>query len=625
MIKRWLYGSVALLVLLNTACQQRKSADQTKKDSTTLQTDNQLHKHEASQPGGTSYTCPMHPQIVQSAPGACPICGMDLVPVVKRGSKAAELVLSASQMQLANVTVQPVSSGTIGRAAFGNTTVLNARLTTDQEQTDVISSRVSGRIERLYVKETGQLIRKGQVLYEIYSEPLLTNQQEYLVALQQEIELGNSEKPDVARRYSQFRQAAEQKLRLYGMAPEQIATLAKTRQVQPRIPFVAPASGTVQEIAVNEGQYVTEGTLLYRLVNLSQLWVEADLYAGEASLVKVGDRVPVQIVGYETGQSLTARVTFLNPEYKAGSQILTMRAVMANPGGKFQPGQQARVLIQHGVQQGLSLPVDAVVRSGNGTVVFVQTGTGTFQPRQVQTGTETDQRVAILKGLSGTEQVAISGAYLLYSELILKKGINPFTNQVDEVGVKSTAMVRPGDGRQSDLPTEAAIPTAVSNAIQLSKSPSPKVSQNPEVVKKQVTDVYEASLKLTDALISSDAGQAKAAASRIEIVLTRVDMSQLSGPVHSTWMTQLTAMNQALKSIRNSGAIEKQRAAYAQFEEGLYQSIKTLGMLSKPAYRQYCPMAQNSKGAYWLSDKKPIRNPYFGDQMLTCGETKEVL
>lgn len=617
MIKRWLYGSAALLVLLNAACQQRKPANQTKKDSTTLQTDNQHHRHEADQLGGTSYTCPMHPQIVQSAPGACPICGMDLVPIVKNGSKAAELVLSAGQMQLANVTVHPVSSGSIG-----NTTVLNARLTTDQEQTNVISSRVAGRIERLYVKETGQFIRKGQLLYEIYSEPLLTNQQEYLVALQQEIELGSSEKPDVARRYSQFRLAAEQKLRLYGMTSEQIATLAKTRQVQPRIPFVAPASGTVQEIAVNEGQYVAEGALFYRLVNLSQLWVEADLYAGEASLVKVGDWVPVQVVGYETGQPLTARVVFLNPAYQDGSQVLTMRAVLANQDGKFQPGQQARVLIRQGVQRGLTLPVDAVVRSGNGAVVFVQTGTGTFQPHQVQTGTETDQRVAILKGLSGTEQVAMSGAYLLYSELVLKKGINPFKQEVDEKAAKFNTT---GKERQADLSTKEANLTSDPNALQPAKAATSTISQSPEAIKKQVTDVYEGSLKLTDALISSDAGQAKAAASRIETALTRVDMGQLSGPAHSTWMTQLAAMNQALKSIRNSGAIEKQRTAYAQFEEGLYQSIKTLGMLSKPAYRQYCPMAQNSRGAYWLSDKKPIRNPYFGDQMLTCGETKEVL
>lgn len=547
----------------------------------------------------------MHPQIVQSAPGTCPICGMDLVPVVKTGSKDSErsdvsVMLSVSQMQLANVMVQPISSGRIG-----NTTVLNARLAADQQQTDVISSRVAGRIERLSVKETGQTIRKGQLLYELYSESLLTQQQEFLIALQQEQEMGASES-----RYRQFRQAAEQKLRLYGMTDDQITGLAKTRKVQPRIPFVAPAGGTVTGIAVSEGQYIGEGALLYRLANLSQLWVEAELYAGESRYVKVGDRVAVQVVGYEGGQTLNARVAFINPEYRAGSQVLVMRAVLANPRGTYQPGQQARVLLQHGLQQGLTLPVDAVVRGGEGAVVFVQTEPGRFQPRRVQTGTETDQRVAITKGLNGTETIAMSGAYLLYSELILKKGINPFTKQPDDDGVKST-------------PNAETNPAPVASRQAASTPVSSSGESAPDTFKKQLTGVYTASLKLTEALISSNAGSTNAAAAGVEKALSGVDMMQLSGQTHLDWMRYLNAMNAALKTIRGSGDLDKHRAAYAQFEEGLYQSVKRFGIINKPVYRQYCPMALGNKGSYWLSDKKPIRNPYFGGQMLTCGETKE--
>jgi len=200
-----------------------------------------------------------------------------------------------------------------------------------------VLQRVERAKERLVIKETGQPIIKGQVLYEVYSEQLLVDQQEYLVALQQQQELGPSEK-----RYGQFRQAAEQKLRLYGLTPDQITRLARTRTVQSRIPFVAPVGGTVTEIAVSEGQYVGEGALLYRLVNLNQLWVEADLYAGESNYVKVGDRLPVEIVGNEETRNLTARVTFINPEYRAGSQVLTMRAVLSNPTGRLQPGQPFR-------------------------------------------------------------------------------------------------------------------------------------------------------------------------------------------------------------------------------------------------------------------------------------------
>lgn len=611
MIRRWIYGASALLVLLNAACQSGEKTDTKQNDSTgqhsmqvAASDDHSDHNHDPDGAGGTTYTCPMHPQIVQSAPGTCPICSMDLVPVVKTGEKSTEIMLSESQMQLANVIVQPVASGNIG-----NNTILNARLAADQQQTDVISSRVAGRIERLYVKETGQPIRKGQVLYEIYSEPLLTQQQEYLLALRQVEELNEP-------RYEDFRRAAEQKLRLYGMTAEQIAGLAKTRNVQPRIPFVAPAGGTVTEIAASEGQYVGEGALLYRLANLGQLWVEAELYAGEARFVKVGDRIPVQVVGYENSPMMNARVTFINPEYRAGSQVLVMRAVLPNPSGRFQPGQQARVLLRHGVQRGLTLPVDAVVRAGQGAVVFVKTGQGqpngsVFQPRRVQTGTETDQQVSITNGLNGDEQVAMSGAYLLYSELILKKGINPITAEVEE-GVKAT-------------PTTENNPTGPSDRSVADAATVHKSHKAPDAFRKQLTAVYETSLKLTEAFVSSNPSQTKTTANGVTKILSGVDMMLLSGAAHTDWMTYLNTMNAALKTLSTTADLEKQRTAYAQFEEGLYRSVKEFGVTDKPVYRQFCPMALNNKGSYWLSDKKQIRNPYFGDQMLTCGETKEII
>ncbi|WP_138995084.1 efflux RND transporter periplasmic adaptor subunit [Larkinella sp. C7] len=606
MLRQWIYGSAALLVLLNAACQSGGSTATKSKDTTQLQADTHPHlvggsdghSHGPEQEGGTTYTCPMHPQVMQSAPGTCPICAMDLVPVTKTGGKGADrsavaIILSESQMQLAHVTVQPVSAGSIS-----NATVLNARLAANQEQTEVISSRVSGRIERLVVKESGQFVRKGQVLYEIYSEQLLTDQQEYLVALQQENELKEP-------RYEQFRKAAEQKLRLSGMTPDQIRQLARTRKVQPRIPFVAPAGGTVTEVAASEGQYVSEGALLYRLVNLGQLWVEADLYAGESNYIKVGDQVGVEVVGSEERLNLTARVAFINPEYRTGSQVLTMRAILANPGSKFQPGQQARVFIRHGIQRGLTLPTDAVVRAGDGAVVFIQTGTGTFRPRKVETGTETDQRVAITKGLIGTEKIAMSGAYLLYSELILKKGINPITAKIDEEDVQTAS-----NQKETPVAEQAA---------------SPNVQQTPDAFKKQLTLVYEASLKLTEALIRSDARQAQTAAGGAEKAISSVDMNLLSGATHQEWMKHESTMKAALKIIRTTNNLEKQRTAFAGFEDGLYRSVKAFGITDKPAYRQYCPMAQNNKGGYWLSDQKTIRNPYFGEAMLSCGETKEVI
>ncbi len=598
--------NLLLGLLLTLAACDSKTGTRQPTDSTAVAARTDGHTHAE----GTRYTCPMHPQVVQDAPGSCPICGMDLVPVKADKAGAATLTLSGEQMQLANVTVRPVSSA---GAPLDNATVLNARLAADQNKTEVISSRVAGRIERLYVKETGQIVRKGQVLYDIYSEPLLTDQQEFLIALEQERAFPGETK------YSQFRQAAEQKLSLYGMTPAQIAALARLKTVQPRIPFVAPAGGTVTEIAASEGQYVAEGSLLYRLVNLGQLWVEAELYPGEVGFVKVGDQVPVSVVGIENGQNLTARVSFINPEYQNGSQVLLLRAVLPNPGGRFQPGQQARVTIRHTTRQnlaqpGLTLPTDAVVRSGEGAVVFVQTAANTFQPRQVQTGVETDERVTITGGLTGDERVVMSGAYLLYGEMVLKKGYDPFTRQLDLEGVKTTPAIESNP-----------VPVARAPKQDLKKSvAAAPVNAVPAGFTKQLTGVYEASLPLTEAFVSTDINLAKAAAVRVEKSLTAVDMMLLSGQSHANWMDQSRAMQAALKAIQSTSDIDKQRLAYARFEDALYASLKRFGV-NDTVYRQFCPMAKNGAGAYWLSDKKPIRNPYYGEQMLTCGETKDVI
>ncbi|MFD1140842.1 efflux RND transporter periplasmic adaptor subunit [Larkinella insperata] len=591
MIRRWIYGAAALLTLLNAACRSTEEKDGQDSDSTVVKTDSHSgHNHAVQPEGGSSFTCPMHPQIVQSQPGSCPICAMDLVPVVKTGSKATEVMLSASQRQLANIRVRPVTSGTIG-----NTTVLNARLVADQQRTNVISSRIAGRLERLYIKEIGQPVRKGQLLYELYSESLLTYQQEYLVALKQEQELGKAEA-----RYGQFLQAAQQRLKLYGMTDALIRQLAQRGTVQPRIPFLAPASGTVTEIAASEGQYVGEGSLLYRLVDLSHLWVEADLYAGEADWLTVGSRVQVQIAGYES-EPLTARVSFINPEYKAGSQILTVRAELINPAGRFQPGMQARLLAQHGRQQSITLPVDAVIRDQRGTHVYVQTTDSTFQPRRVETGLETADQVAITGGLKGDENVVVSGAYLLYSEIILKKGVNPLVAITAE---NKTEQVSP---RRQDASVE---PPNLSTSA-------------PQAFQHQLTALYEQSLRLTESLIASDPAKARAEAAAARKTLEAINRKQLPGSAHQDWMKQLSRMQTALSSLAATADLEKQRSAYAQFSDGLYHSIKMFGIEDKPVFRQFCPMAQNNQGGYWLSDKKAIRNPYFGEQMLTCGETKE--
>ncbi|HRI79293.1 MAG TPA: efflux RND transporter periplasmic adaptor subunit [Cyclobacteriaceae bacterium] len=361
--------------------------------------------------GADRYTCPMHPQIVQDKPGTCPICGMDLV---KMGAASADgsIMLTESQIRLANITTTLTKLESIGES-----TVLTGRLLINEAQTEVVSSRVPGRIEKLYFKEIGQRVTQGQALYEIYSEELLTLQQEYLLALRQFEELKQS-------RYEAFVKASAKKLILFGMTDPQIKMLAERKKSDVRIIFFAPASGIVARIDAAEGQYVSEGSPMYRIEKLDQIWVEADLYPGESSLVKTGDIVRVQVSGFE-GAPVEGKVTFMSPEYRQGTQIITMRAVIANPKSEFIPGSLATIILSHSEKKAIALPIDAVIRDAKGSHVWLLTDNGAFKPQMVKTGLENFEKIEITEGIREKQNVVITGAYLLYSELVLKKSGDP--------------------------------------------------------------------------------------------------------------------------------------------------------------------------------------------------------
>jgi Cu(I)/Ag(I) efflux system membrane fusion protein len=326
-------------------------------------------------------------------------------------SNPHELMLSESQMKLGNITTQTVSVKPIGQ-----TLVLNARLTASEDLTAVVSSRVAGRIEKLFIKETGRVVRSGEPLYELYSEMLLTLQREYLLAREQFESLGSNEP-----RYESFLKASERKLLLYGLTKKQVGELSASRTIKQRITFLAPSDGMVSEVKTTEGQYVEEGTLLYRIENVSRLWLEAELYPGESGLVRQGDQITVRISGFES-TPLEAKVIFLSPEYTSNSQVTLIRALIENQDGKFKPGMQAQVLLSHSSKRAVAVPTDAVIRDGKGTHVYIETGTNTFRPRLVRTGLEDFEQVEITEGLMEGDRIAVTGAYLLYSENILKGG-----------------------------------------------------------------------------------------------------------------------------------------------------------------------------------------------------------
>ncbi len=358
------------------------------------------------------YTCKMHPQILNNGPGSCPICGMDLVPLNSSGGKN-ELSLSDSQIQMANIQTLKISS-----SSFSTSKVLNGQLIVNPERSALVSSRYSGRIEKLYVRETGGRIKKGQALFQVYSEELQTLQQDYLLQLKQVAAF-----PD-EKIYGSMREAAKNKLRLFGVSDAQIRSLDQGSKASPLLTVFSNAAGTVTELNITEGQYIAEGTPVLKLENFDQLWLEMDVYPNEISGLTIGMKVKASINGISENEQ-TLQIDFISPQLDPSTQILKVRAPIQNS-GNLQAGMQATVFLPVSeLSDAMSLPLDAVVRDEKGAHVWIKTSKNTFSPRMVKTGEESSDQIIILSGLEDVNEVVISGAYLLSSEFILKKGIDP--------------------------------------------------------------------------------------------------------------------------------------------------------------------------------------------------------
>jgi Cu(I)/Ag(I) efflux system membrane fusion protein len=336
---------------------------------------------------------------------------MDLVPL-NSGQGKNELSLSDSQIQLANIRTMAIN-----RTDFNTSKILNGRLVVNPELTEVISSRFTGRIEKLFVKEMGRSVKKGQPIFQIYSEELQTLQQDFLLQLKQVAAF-----PD-EKIYQSMKEAAKNKLRLIGFSEAQIKVLGTAGKASPLHKVYSSESGILTELSVSEGQYITEGSQILKLENFSQLWLEMDVYPNELESIRLGTKVQVLIHGISEKEQ-TLIIDFISPQMDPSSQILKVRAQIYNP-GNLQAGMQATVFLPIAeISNAMSLPLDAVVRDENGAHVWIKTAKNTYSPRMVRTGEEDADRIIILSGLENVKEVVISGSYLLSSEFILKRGSN---------------------------------------------------------------------------------------------------------------------------------------------------------------------------------------------------------
>lgn len=368
------------------------------------------------------WAAPMDPTYIRNEPGKSPM-GMDLVPVYEEEGGEKE---PASTIRIDPVTIQNmgVRMGRVKRKtlvkhirAFGN-------ITYDEKRIYAINTKFNGWIEKLYVNFIGEMVKKGQPLFDIYSPELVTAQEEYLLSLQYNASLKESPYPSIREGAQRLLKASRTRLRYWDLSEKQIKKIENTGNVQKTITIYSPAKGVVIDKIAFQGHHVKAGEHLYKIADLSRVWVDVEIYEYELPWIKKGMPAKMEL-SYIPGKTFTGKVLYVYPFLTAKTRTARLRLEFPNPDYQLKPDMYANVNLESAVAgDSLVIPQEAVIDSGVRKVVFVALGKGKFQPREVKLGLEgNDNEFQILEGLKENEQIVISAQFMLDSESRLREAI----------------------------------------------------------------------------------------------------------------------------------------------------------------------------------------------------------
>ncbi len=384
--------------------------------------DSEAHsQHAAAEAQATDlWTCGMHPDVIQDEPGICPICHMDLIPL-----KASTAAGDGAVVQIDPVTLQSIGVVTenVEHRDLSRQIRSNGTIEAAEDLQVRVNARVSGWVEKLYVARTGDPVKKGEPLLEIYSPELVSAQEEFLLALQSAEALENSGLTQASFSVKDLIAAAKRRLELWNISEAQITKLEQTRQVRRTLTLVSPIGGIVLHKNVIEGSAVKPGLDLFLIADLSRVWLQGQIYEFELPWIDVGDRVEVSSP-YDPNLTIQGHLEYIYPTLDIKNRSVQARVSLPNPNLALKPGMYVDMRIfSSPKKKATSVSKAAVIRSGERDIVFVALGDGQFEPRQVHVGLETDRFYEIPHGLEIGEKVVTSAQFLLDSEAKLQEAI----------------------------------------------------------------------------------------------------------------------------------------------------------------------------------------------------------
>ena len=578
------------------------------------------------------WTCSMDPQIQRHAPGKCPICGMDLIPLEPMGDVGARVV--PAERKFVTVEVRLVGKVDYDETRFG-----------------YITAWLPGRLDRLYVDYTGVPVKKGDHMVLLYSPQLLAAQEELLQAIRAVKEIENSRIEIMKENARATVEAAREKLRLWGLSKEQIAEIERRGKVREHMEINAPMGGIVIHKNAQQGMYVDTGTRIYTIADLSRVWVKLDAYESDLKWLRYGQKVSFTAEAYP-GETFEGQIAFIDPVVDAVTRTVKMRVNVSNADGRLKPEMFVRGVVRTQVAAGgrvmdpdlagkwicymhpwivkdgpgmcdvcgmplvtteslgyvpvvaeqrvkpLVIPASAPLITGKRAIVYVQLRgleVPTYEPRVVTLGPRAGDYYVVQQGLGEGDLVVVEGNF--------------------KIDAARQLMRQPSMMSPEGLETTAAKPVAGGPRLEV-----------PDAFRTQLGTVLAAYGKTASALAADDLDAAKRAARDTRTALDAVDMKLLTGDAHAAWMKSLKDLDTSLDGMTQAADIETLRKHFALLSESLASAVRAFGVLpAAPVYVLHCPMAFNNRGADWLSDAKEVRNPYFGAAMPKCGEVIETL
>ena len=553
------------------------------------------HNHDFLAKTNKMWTCSMHPQIMKTEPGDCPICGMDLIPVESNsdGLLANQFRLSENAMALANIQTSVVGEGKTNKSTIN----LSGKIAENEESSSVQVSFFSGRIEQLHVNTTGEKINKGQLLATIYSPELYAAQQELITSATLK-----ASQPDLYR-------AVRNKLKLWKLSENQINQIEASGKVLENVPVYATVTGTVTEKLVAQGDYVKQGEPLLNVVNLETVWANFDVYESQINLFKKGQEVSVYTNVYPN-KEFKGQVDFIDPVLNTNTRTVTLRVVLNNSNKIFKPGMFIKGEIDGFVNSEasvLTIPETAVMWTGTRSVVYVKADLNmpAFEMREVTLGTKVGKDYQVVSGLKDGEEIVTNGTFTVDAAAQLQ-GKNSIMN----------ASARKQLEEDDSTTTMEAI---------ASYSNSNKKINVSEDFQMQLKKVYQNYISIKNALVKDDSEKAKISAVKLLEAIHLVNIKFLEDEKgHKQWMSISKEINTSSDLVSKTSNIEIQRNNFKKLSLSLLKAVSVFGVKEK-VFVEFCPMANDNDGAYWLSEEEEILNPYFGNVMLKCGEVKQII